>query len=144
MTSSHRVTTVLHRLLALGALASVLGASACQDPIEPSDGLGHACTQWDVNGHWTLRQSYGGDVEVDFTQVGTALSGTATSGSMTGQVQGTLVGAHASFSIGWSTGNTGRYDGTVTAGSLNGTAHDDTGASADVTGSGTATCDTPK
>ncbi len=96
------------------------------------------CAQWDVSGKWELEQGNGLTIEMDLRQSDTALSGRAevvktgpiafgrkSSGPRSGIVGGSINGNDFLVYVGWDTGSTGVYQGSInSAGRIAGSTHE--------------------
>ena len=89
------------------------------------------CKQWDVSGHWVLRQSNTTN-QIDLRQNGTVITGTASfvstdtrSNTIRGDVDGTVKGDHFAVKIYWRNNTIGVYNGTIgPSGRLEGTGYE--------------------
>src|SRR5690349_6392918 len=69
--------------------------------------------EFDVRGHWNLRQSNGFVVDLHMQQTGTAIQGVASQsgGQVSGTGEGSVHGNQFLLSIQWSNGSIGEYNG---------------------------------
>src|SRR5438105_15788921 len=80
----------------------------------PSVALSQECVRWDLSGHFTIRQSNGITVGFTLSQSGGSLRGSASFGSVTGNVSGQFSAVDEfQMTVRWSGSSVGVYTGSI-------------------------------